>query len=267
MKKLFLLVLLIIFNIELAFSQNTEKEKQSTIGFGLGASFSGYREETVLDINRYINTITFFIDGAKEKKRLLHSYNFGFFRGKNDVTVAYPVYEWELKPDIFGWFFNYYQSEDTFTRLDFEYSLDYRLWGNKTFPGYLGGAIRTDIYLIETLVNPIYINFTGLISFNIHVGQKWIINEKNILSATVSFPFIGFGIRPQYIGLAGWPIEAGLISLHNYWSVFGNIKYMYKFNSLVSLYSGLGLEFSRVDFPRPRRDAATKIKLGVAFTF
>ena len=266
MKKIFLLSIFLIFNISLVFSQDLEKEKLSTLGFGLGYSFSGYREVTVLDINRYNNTLTFFIDGASEKKRLLHSYNIGFFRGKNDVEVAYPVYEWELYSG-YGSTFIYYQTEDTFTRLNLEYALDYRLWGNKIFPGYLGGAIRADIYLIQTLLNPIYINLTGVFSFNLHVGQKWIINEKNILSVSVSLPIVGFGIRPQYIGLAGWPIETGFVSYHNYFSLFGNIKYLHKFTPLFSLYSGLGFEFSRINFPRMRKDAATHINLGVAFIF
>ena len=264
MKKLFLLTFLIVFITGVSFSE--KEEKQSQVGFGAGYSFSGYREETILAVNRYINTVSFFIDGSREKKRFLHSYNIGFFRGVNNLDIAYPVYEWEQQTG-FGSTFAYYQSEETFTRLNAEYSLDYRLWGNQTLPGYLGGAIRADLYLVQTLLNPIYINFTALFSFNLHAVQKWIINQKNTLSLAVSFPLVGFGVRPQYIGLAGWPIETGLISLHNYWSVFINLNYMYKFTSLFSLYSGLGLEVSRVDFPRPRIDAGTQLKLGFVFSF
>ena len=249
------------------FAQTPEKSKSSTLGISLGYSFNGYREETILDINRYLNTLIYSINGSIENNRFYHSFHFGFFRGNLEVKMAYPVYQYEQQPDIFGQLFKYYNMEDTYTRIFFEYALDYRLWGNKTFPGYLGGAVRVDAYLLETLRNPVYINFTGLASLNLHAGQKWIINSKNSISFFFSFPVFAYAIRPHYIGFSAWPVESGIASLHNYWAGFGNLKYQYIIYRWFSLYSDLGLEITRIDFPKPRRDASISLSLGTAFAF
>jgi len=58
-----------------------------------------------------------------------------------------------------------------------------------------------------------------------------------------------------------------IISLHNYWAIFGDLKYQHKINMLISLYSGLGFEFSRINFPRPMTDAILRINSGIVFTF
>ena len=262
-----ILVYLILFNSSQVFTQTPNTEKKSMVRIGLGNSFSGYREETIVDTNRYLNTFIVTINGNIEKGRFLHSYNIGFFRGINKAIFAYPVYQYELQPDNYGQLYKYYQAEDKLSRLFLEYSLDYRLWGNNVFPGYAGLAFRGDIYLIETLINPVYINFTGIGSLDLHVSQKWIINSKNTLAFSLSFPVFGYAIRPHYIGFSAWPFETDIVSLHNYWAGFGNLKYQYAFTERISLYADIGIELSRIDFPRPRKDAGLQLILGIGYTY
>jgi hypothetical protein len=38
-------------------------------------------------------------------------------------------------------------------------------------------------------------------------------------------------------------------------------------NALLSLYSGLGFELSRINFPRPRIDTIFRLNTGIAFAF
>jgi hypothetical protein len=163
-----------------------------------------------------------------------------------------------------------------------EYALDYRLWGNQTFPGYLGGAFRTDVYFttVDDTRNLNSPTGYGLIFLNLHATQKWIINGKNMLTFSAGFPVFGYAVRPPYAMTDElWEkylteennikiITLGkIVSFHNFWAFFGELKYQYKINTLFSLYSGLGLELSRINFYRPRTDAVCRLNAGVAFTF
>lgn len=266
-KKLLFIIIIVIFTCGPVFGQLTGNNKKSKLGIGLGYSFNGYREETIVDINRYLNTFFFTLNYNLEKNRLMHTIGAGFYRGISKAVIASPVYIYEIQPDIYGQLYQYYQAEDTWTRFFLEYAQDWKLWGNSTFPGYFGGAVRADIYLIETLINPVYINFSGIISLDLHISQKWIINAKNSLVLSLSFPFFGYAIRPHYIGFSAWPVENRITSLHNYWAGFGNLKYYFAISRLFSLYSDIGFELSNINFPRPRKDAAFRICLGIAWTF
>ena len=261
------LILLGIVNTAFVFSQSKNTEKNTTSRIGLGYSFNGYREETIIGANRYLNTFLLSVNGEVEKGKFLQAYNIGFFRGTNKAELAYPLYDYELRPEGYGQLFDSYKSKDNFTRFYMEYALDYGLWGNETFPGSLGGALRTDLYVIDTLINPIYISFTGIVSFNLHLTQKLIINPANMFLLSFSMPLFGYAVRPHYIGFSAWPLEYGFTSILNYWAGFINVKYQYKINSLLSLYSDAGIELSRIDFPKPRMDAGMKLNIGAAFTY
>jgi hypothetical protein len=237
------------------------------LGVGFGCSFSGYREETDAPLNRYLNAFTFTINTNVEKGDFFHSFNIGFFRGKNEAVEAYPLDRNEVEPQLMDHFFEYYRMEDTYTRLYLEYALDYRLWGNSMFPGYLGGAFRVDTYLIEKLDNFMYLNITLIGSLGLHASQKWIINEGNVLVFSVDFPLFGYALRPPYPGAFAWPLETDIVSLHNYWAVFGELKYIHRINSLLSIYSDIDFELSLVNFPKPRRDAILRLIAGIAFAF
>jgi hypothetical protein len=241
-----------------------ENEKPFLLGVGFGGSFSGYREETDAPLNRYLNAFTFTINCNAEKGNFLHSLNIGFFRGKNEAVESYPLDKRELEPDWMERFFEYYRMEDTYTRINLEYALDYRLWGNRMFPGYLGGAFRGDSYIIEKLDNLLYLNVTLIASLGLHASQKWIINPENILVLSANFPVLGYALRPHYLGAFAWPMATGIVSLHNYWAVFGDLKYIHKFTSLISAYSDIGFELSLVNFPKPRRDAILRLIIGIA---
>jgi len=232
--------------------------KPYLVGTAFGYTFSGYREETDTPLNRSMNTFFFAINGNIEKGKFFHSFNFGLFKGKDEAIEAYPLDTNELE---------YYHMEDTYTRLYFEYALDYRLWGSPRFPGYLGGAIRVDSYIIERLDNIQYLSLTIIASLSVHASQKWIINAKNILVFSADFPLFGYAVRPSYIGAIDWPLETGVVSLHNYWAVFGDLKYIHRITSLISLYSDVGFELSMVNFPKPRRDAILRLAVGITFTF
>ena len=270
-----ILVLIIGFMpvfIHHAFAQSPEEAKPYRIGGSLGYSITGYREETDLPINRFINSLTFIIDGNIEKERLLHSLILGFFRGENrPITADPPLSMFEFSPleplEHGNQYFVYYQTGNIISRAYGEYALDYRLWGNSTFPGYLGGAVRLDAYIKETPENYFFTTVTGIASLNIHVTQKWIINRENYITASLSLPVFGYAIRPDFFGQHFFPLESGFTGLHNYWAVFGEMKYQHTINALFSLYTGLGFEVSRINFPRSRNDAALRFNSGLAVTF
>ena len=235
-----------------------EETKTVRIGASFGASYYGYREETDIPLNRKLATFSFIVDGNVEKNKFLYSFNTGISAGKNK-----PV---EILSDDDNFTFN--QRESTLIRFFLENAFDCRLWGNEKLPGYLGGALRLDIYYCY-LKQTIYYSTTGLLSLNLHVTQKWIINEKNNFALSVGLPFFGYGIRPPYYGLqySHIDLEQKIISFHNYFAIFADLKYQFKFNRLLSIHSILGFEFSRIDFPQPRRDAASRLNIGLSFTF
>jgi hypothetical protein len=250
------LVIFMLISTGQAMAESSEKARLLKVGPSLGFAFAGYREETSLPLNRYINTLTYAIDGTVEKGNLFHSFNVGFFMGKVKAAKAGAGDD----------FYTIYQKEATFTRAYLQYALDYRLWGGQTFPGYVGGAIRGDIFY-NYLVQTVYFSFTGVVALNLHVTQKWIINERNALIFAVGFPLFGYARRPPYFGF-GHDLTAyddQFTSLHNYWAAFGDLKYHYTFNSLVSLSAGLGFELSYFKFPQPRKDALLRLSLGIAF--
>jgi len=274
-KSIYILIAMMLFNIG---RTAAETAKPYRIGVSLGYSFSGYREATYTDVNRLLNTLTFVLDGNIEKGKFLHSFNAGFFMGDSQIA-ADEVFIWRDIDHQTGEAF--YQAENpryAAIRGYFEYALARRLWGNDIFPGYLGGTIRTDTYL--QFAN--YPSITGLVSLNLHITQKWIIDNENCLTLSLSVPVFGYAVRPPWAGADGALLKYAaqqpmnimgilgmgrITSLHNYWAVFGSIKYQHKVNSLISLYSGLGFELSRINFPRPRTDAIFRINSGVAFTF
>jgi len=261
-----LFIVLFLIGAGQAAAQPAETEKPFRVGAALGCSFTGYREETEAPINRYLNALTFIVDGNIEKGMFLHSLNFSFYSGNAKMTAPYPEY-------------NHKQYNST--RGTIEYALDYRLWGNSTFPGYAGGAFRIDAYFtIVDDINPYIPTGYGLFSLSAHATQKWIINAKNTLSFSAGFPVFGYAVRPPYAMVNEmWEkylnekdylklITLGeIVSFHNYWAVSGDLKYQYKFNTLLSLYSGLGFELSRINFHRPRTDAICRLNVGIAFTF
>jgi len=251
-------IFLIFVNIGQTAAQTPEEEKPFRVGMGLGYSFTGYREETDIPLNRYLNTLNYNINCNIEKNNFYYSFNFGFLSGENKAI------EIENSEN----FFTYYQRESIFLRTYLENALDYRLWGNSVLPGYLGGAMRGDIYY-SALEQSNYYSLTMLCSFNIHVTQKWIINEKNKFIFSLSLPFFGYGFRPPYFGLLYTPLdmEQNIISFHNYIAVFGDFKYHYQINGLFSFYLGFGFEFSQITFPQPRRDALFCVNAGIAFSF
>ncbi|GBU28293.1 hypothetical protein R84B8_01851 [Treponema sp. R8-4-B8] len=251
-------IFFILINIGQTAAQTPEADKPFRIGTGLGYSFTGYREETDLPLNRYVNALNFNLNCNVEKNNFYYSLNFGFLSGENKAV------EMEYHED----FYTYYQRESVFLRTYLENALDYRLWGNRVFPGYLGGAIRGDIYY-SVLQQSNYYSLTILLSLNIHVTQKWIINENNKLVFSVSLPVFGYGLRPPYFGLLYAPLdmEQSITSLHNYQAVFGDLKYHYKISGLFSFYLGIGFEFSHITFPQPRKDALFSVNAGIAFSF
>ena len=238
--------------------ESAKAERPFRIGTGLGYSIVGYREETDLPLNRYINALNFNINCNIEKNNFHYLFNFGFLSGENKAV------EIENNDD----YFTYYQRESVFLRMYLENALDYRLWGNGVLPGYLGGAIRGDIYY-SVLQQSNYYSLTMLLSLNIHVTQKWIINEKNKFVFSASLPVFGYGFRPPYFGLLYAPLDMrqSITSLHNYIAVFGDLKYHYQINGLFSFYLGLGFEFSYIAFPQPRKDALFCANAGIAFSF
>jgi len=265
-KSLLVFISLVLINIGQAYAQSTEAleameapktEKPFRIGIGFGYSFLGYREETDLPANRKLDTINFNINGNIEKNGFLYLLNFGILSGE---TGSPETESDERLSNFLG--------KSSFLRMYFENALDYRLWGNSVFPGYLGGAIRGDIYY-SVLKQSHYYSLTMLCSLDLHITQKWIINAENNLIFSVSIPFFGYAFRPPYYGLlfAPFDLEERVTSIHNYRAVFGDLKYFYKPKDLFSFYLGLGFELSQITFPQQRKDASLSINAGISFYF
>jgi hypothetical protein len=229
-----------------------------SIGTGLGYSFIGYRDETDLPLNRYMDTLNFNINTIIEQNDFYYLFNFGFLTGETDP----------LEINNNDKFFTYNQIESVFFRLYLENALDYRLWGNRIFPGYLGGAIRGDFYY-SVLQQSNYYSLTALCSLDIHITQKWIISEGKKFIFSASIPVFGFAFRPPYYGLLYAPLdsEQRITSFHNYIAVFGDLKYHHQINRLFSFYLGLGFELSLITFPQPRNDASLCLNAGITFSF
>ncbi|MDR2629289.1 MAG: hypothetical protein LBC60_00035 [Spirochaetaceae bacterium] len=274
MKKKLIIIILVMIIIGYTMAQT--REKPFRVGASLGYTFSGYREETYSPINRYLNTLTFLVDGNIEKDKFFHSLNIGFFVGNSEMkNPAKAVLAQDYDPQKGEPYYWAYLPRHLAIRGYLEYALDYRLWGNLTFPGFLGGAFRADTYLQFAH----YPSITVLASLDIHATQKWIINEENVFIFSAGLPFFGYAVRPAYAGadeaLIKYSSESPMkiitlgrvVSLHNYWAFFGDLKYQHKVTTLINLYTGLGFEISRINFPRPRIDALLRLSGGVAFTF
>jgi hypothetical protein len=257
-------------------AQSLSEEKPFRIGASLGYSFSGYREETYAPVNRYLNNLTFIIDGNIEKGNFFHSLNTGFFMGNAEMDGGEKaILRQDYDPQKGEAYYLANIQQYLYIRGYLEYALDYRLWGTNVFPGFLGGSFRADAYIQFAH----YPSITGLFSLDLHASQKWIINPENKLSLSIGVPLFGYAVRPAYAGAdyaliqysAQEPLKVitlgEIVSLHNYWAVFGDLKCHHKINSLLSLYSGLGFELSRINFPRPRTDAIFRLNSGIAFTF
>lgn len=271
-RAVFLTILLCEFAV-FGFSQTGDQPYR--IGAALGYSFSGYREETYTAINRHLNTFFYRLDGNIEKRSFLHTLNAGFFMG-NSTIKAEEAYLFEDYDSQNGKaYYIAYNPQYLSIRGYIEYALDKKLWGSNTFPGYLGGAFRADTYL--QFAN--YPSITGLLSLDVHAVQKWHINRDNVLTGSLSVPLFGYAVRPPYAGADAAIIKYAsespmkilslgkIVSLHNYWAVFGDVSYRHVITSLVSFYTGMGFELSRINFPRPRIDAICTLNTGIAFTF
>ena len=273
LKKSVIILLLLFCRAAFLTAQTTEKPYRT--GASLGYAFSGYREETYSSVNRYLNTLTYLIDANIEKSKLLHSFNLGFFMGDSKTNSEEVVLRQDYDPQTGEAYYIAGLPRYLAIRGYLEYALDCRLWGNSAFPGFFGGAFRADTYL--QFAN--YPSISGLVSLDFHATQKWIINSDNSLALSLSFPIFGYAVRPPYAGADAAIIKYAsespmkiltmrkVISLHNYWALFGDLKYQHKVTALVSLYSGLGIELSRINFPRPRKDAMLRLNSGVTFTY
>lgn len=261
-KRQLVFIFFVLVNAGLACAQSAEDaeaiktEKPIRIGTGLGYSFLGYREETDLPVNRDVKTFNFNLNGSFEKNNFYYSLDLGFLNG-------------ETKPMVINKDNNSnFRRESSFLRFFFENALDYRLWGNDVFPGYLGGAVRCDLYY-SVLKQSHYYSLTLLFSLNLHAAQKWVIDGKNEIIFSAGVPFFGYAFRPPYYGLLYAPLdlEERITSFHNYRAVFGDLKYNRQLSELLSFYLGLGFEFSHITFPQPRKDASFCVNAGIMFSF
>jgi len=235
-----------------------QEEKPFSVGASLGYSFIGYRDETDLPLNRYLNTLYVNLEGKIDKENFIYTSAFCFYTGKNDSI------EISSNED----FFVYYQKKSDFIRINLDKALDFRLWGSSEFPGYLGPEFRGTLYFTH-LPQTIYYGITVLASLNAHVTQKWIIDEKTELIFTAAIPVFGYAVRPPYYGLLYSPLdmENKITSLHNYQAIFCGFRYNYKINNIFYLSTGCGFELSHISFPQSRKDALIRVNAGFAFYF
>ena len=252
-------------NAQVQVEQEVQATRPFRIGAGIGSSFGGYREETDSEINRYYNSLfTYLIDGAIEKGDFRHAFNIGFFMGENTVASKF---EDKYEPPRY---FMY--------RANIKYALDKRLWGDERFPGYFGGVFRTDIYFVSQTLE--IAKYSAIFSVGAHATQKWVINTQSSLELSASLPLLGYAVRSPYPGVdhiqekylvEGTPLKilttGTFASVHNYWAMFGDLKYHYQLNRALSLNAGMGFELSRINVPLPRIDAIFRISAGFSLTF
>ena len=246
--------------------------KPFRIGAGIGITFAGYTEETDSQINRYLNALTYSLNGQIKKGSFLHSFNVLFFMGEAHVWRDIRQFHEDYRYMTFRGFG--------------EYALGYRLWsvrGLDTFPGWLGGNLRADFhYFYDTSHNMDIPRMTALFSLGVHATQKWLIDSRQTLSLAAGIPLLTYAVRPPFAGAdERWQKYAAennlrrllrlgkFAGIHNYWAIHGNLNYHYVFTPLISLYSALGFEFSHINIPkgRPRRDAVFTLGAGFTFTF
>jgi len=270
MKKLLaIIVFLLVYKTQThtLMAEEPETAKPYRIGISLGGSFVGYRDEIDTPINRYLNSLTYLLDGNIEQGNFFHSFNFCFYMGEAHVAQRYREFHQDYA----------YQTYSGYA----EYALDYRLWGNETFPGFLGSNFRAIVhYVYDTSGEMDVPKLTEVFSLGLHATQKWIIDQKHSLVFSASIPLFAYAIRSPYagtdelwqkyaaddtIGKIFWLGE--FASVHNYWAIVGDLKYHYKIIPLLSLYGGLGFELSHIDFPKPKKDAIFRINAGIAFVF
>ena len=85
MRKAFIAMVLILLSTWMATAQSLE-DRLFRIGASLDYSFTGYREETYSLVNRYLNALTFILDGNIKRGDFLHSFNIGFFMGNAEMA-------------------------------------------------------------------------------------------------------------------------------------------------------------------------------------
>ena len=262
-------LILLVLDVGVFAQTEMERETQSTkpfrIGVGIGSSYGGYRDETDSEINRYYNNrLTYLINGNIEKRYLLHTFDIGFFMGEN--TVASKFEDKYSPPRYFSY------------RANIKYALDHRLWGCNRFPGYLGGAFRTDFYFVTQTLE--IAKYAMILSLGVHATQKWYMHRRHSLVATAGLPLLGYAARSPYPGVDhiqekhmvdGKPLkiltEGTFAGVHNYWAMFGDLKYHFQATKWLSLHAGMGVELSRINVPLPRIDAMFRINAGLSFTF
>jgi len=267
LSKIYLAFVFILVNISQITAQSPEdisnsethniEKSVNRIGVGLGYSFIGYREETDLPINRYVDNLNLNFNINIERKNFLYLFNFVFLKGETKPLEINNNYH-----------SSYYQKKQDFTKFSLENAFDYRLWGNNTLPGYLGGALRGDFY-ISSLKETYYLSITMIFSLSIHATQEWIINDDKKLVFSASIPFLGYAFRPPYYGIfySSSDMEEDVTSFHNYRAVFGELKYYQKINNRFSFNLGLGFELSQITFPQERRDVSFSINVGILRSF
>jgi len=156
-----LLIFFIFFSVSahILTAEELENIKPYRIGISLGGSFTGYKDETDTPINRYLNSLTYLIDGNIEKGNFFHSFNLGFLMGEAQVAQKYREFHKNYA----------YQTYSGYI----EYALDYRLWGNKTFPGFLGGNFRANAhYFFDTSGFMDIPKLTAIFSLGLHATQN-----------------------------------------------------------------------------------------------
>ena len=271
----FALIVFLLVSIEYAAAQFPAEDLQESdprifrLGAGLAYSFTGYRDETGSPINRYLNTLTYSLNFNIERENLFHNIDINFFLGQ---------------PRMFAPHIGYPHRQYISARANINYALAFPLWGNDIFPGSLGGAFRTTVHFSGSNDFRLLSSPTGVVLFSLdlHIRQKWIINERNTLIFSAGFPVIGYAVRPPFAGLdERWMryLDEGsflrlltlgrITSFHNYHAIFGNLNHHYEVSTLFSFYLGLGFELSRFNFPRnkPRTDAIFRLNSGITFTF
>jgi len=241
----------------------------SGIGAGIGISFTGYYDEIDSQISRHSHPLTYFLNGYIEKNYLLHLFNAGFFWGEAKRQAPYRGYNHVQCSSIRGYL---------------DYSLSYRLFKNHFYSPYIGGAMRALIHYTgpvnEAGFDKLHPSGVVLFSFDLNLGQKFIINDRHSFFLSLRLPFFGYAVRPPYAGLDGLWIKylhegtyskfltlGEAISFHNYNAISGDLKYNFKINNRFSVYSGMEFEYSLIKFYRPRKDIIFTLNGGFTFLF
>jgi len=253
-----------------------KKAWNGDVSFSVGLNEGGYNELSYSDCAQYVSAVSWNLQADITKGLFLHKLKLLFYYNKPESVLSDTAV---LNQDYDALAGKMYYVTSTTTvqayRGAVEYGCFYTLWGGTSFPGSVGGVIRSDAF-IQLAHYPVV---TAAVSFCPAVIQSWVPDEENRISCTLSFPIIGWALRPPYAGADGLMIEyaesrplkilgmGGFTSLHNYQCINFAVDWTHRVNPWLAVRAGTDFYMSRFTEPEERRSVELNFRTGMEFRY